>query len=143
MPWVTPKTNWAVRPRDQYGRYDGDWFNVNPDYMRIKGNLEYLAQRIGFFFRIITLTPMPVLTTHSLVYATHINNIERNIDVLNNGLPTPLSLPATKTWIGNGASPTVNDLNRIEQCCLWINGAIDNQSTFTWKIPFHMNGRRF
>ena len=32
MAWVTPKTNWV----------DGDYFNINPDYNRIKGNIEYL-----------------------------------------------------------------------------------------------------
>lgn len=32
MAWTTPKTNWV----------DGDYFNLNPDYNRIKGNIEYL-----------------------------------------------------------------------------------------------------
>lgn len=143
MPWVTPKTNWVIQPRDQYGRYNGDWFNINPDYIRIKGNLEYLAQRIGFFFRIVTLVSVPTLTTQDLVYANHLNNIEQNIDILNESLPRPLFLPETKTWVENGSAPGVADLNRIEQCCLQIKNAIEEQSIFVWKLPFHMSGRRF
>lgn len=33
MAWTTPKTNWV----------DGDYFNLDPDYNRIKGNIEYLV----------------------------------------------------------------------------------------------------
>ena len=33
MAWTTPKTDWV----------DGDYFNLNPDYNRIKGNIEYLV----------------------------------------------------------------------------------------------------
>ena len=32
MAWNTPKTNWS----------NGDRFNLDPDYNRIKGNIEYL-----------------------------------------------------------------------------------------------------
>ena len=32
MAWIQPKTNWV----------DGDYFNLDPDYNRIKGNIEYL-----------------------------------------------------------------------------------------------------
>ena len=32
MGWTPPKTNWV----------NGDAFNLDPDYNRIKGNIEYL-----------------------------------------------------------------------------------------------------
>lgn len=142
--WITPKTNWEIKPLNEFGRYNGDWFNVF-DYSRIKGNLEYIAERMSAVFNIVELIPMSQPTVSDIETVERLNAIERNIDILRELLLASVSIPATKTWYGNGAGPTIYDLNRIESSCFALNDAFEKQiaSSIVWKIPFHMNGRRF
>lgn len=143
MAWIPPKTNWRALPRDRYGRWTGEWFKRDPDFIRIKGNLEYLVQRVSSAFTIIAPPVIPLPAANGLVYENELNAIEQNIDSIKAGLPYPISLPATKTWYGDGKGPTIDDLNRWETSCLILEEAIRKQAVPVYKIPFKMNGRRF
>lgn len=144
MAWVTPKTDWKLQPVDSLGRYNGDWFRV-ADYERIKGNLEYLNERISAIFTTTAFISMPGQSVSDYPYYDRLNNIERNIDILKTALPFSPSLPATRTWYDMDVAPTVYDINRWESCCLTLYNALSAQSAsaIVWRIPFHMNGRRF
>lgn len=142
--WTEPKTDWKIQPVDALGLYNGDYCRVS-DYNRIKGNLEYLAERISAIFNVVTLQSMPDTNVSTLYIHDRFNPIERNIDILKTSLPRAVSLPSTKTWVENNTAPTFSDLNRIESCCLTLYHALNSQtaSAIMWRLPFHMNGGRF
>lgn len=133
MAWQTPKTDWKVE-LDANGKYLGDFFNWS-DYERIRGNLEWFADNYrvplvemqSIDETVITYPEFTGYTTGAAItdqmrYAapvvvdTHINPIERNLDIIADSLFRPTDYPATKTWHANLATPTWQDLNRWERC---------------------------
>lgn len=156
MAWQTPKTDWAIQPRDQHDRYNGDWFNW-PDYERIRNNVEWLADASGASIErmwaiddlVVDYPEYSLFTsgdtiTDQMRYAApvvvnkQINPIERNMDILAGTIFRPSDFPATKIWAGNGPTPTINDLNRWESLILyWYN--ILSRTTGSL-LPYSING---
>ena len=152
MPWTTAKTDWAIQPRDQYGRYNGDWFNWQ-DYERIRENIEYLAETYYAPIAAMQSIDQAVMAypgytgytsgaaiTDAMRYAApvmvnlQINPIERNLDILADSIYRPDGYPATKTWAANGKTPTVADLNRYENCLLQIYNVMKNSAAYRLAI---------
>lgn len=159
MAWQTPKTNWEIKPLDEQGRYNGDWFNWQ-DYERIRNNILFLCGMFGVApFTMLsiddTVIEYPEYTgwtngtviTDQLRYACpvlvdrHIDPIERNLDLLIPYNPVWEDVPITKTWVGNGVTPTVEDINRWEGTLLEIYD-VQNRKV-QYKLPFNMNGVSF
>jgi hypothetical protein len=158
MAWVTPKTDWAIQPVDEYGRYNGDWFNWR-DYERIRENIEFLAaegfvapEKMWTMDEIVSEYPEytgyadGATITDRMRYAApvivekQINPIERNLDILANNIIRPDDYPATKTWVGNGITPTFEDINRWENCCQIIFDILQSITIVGRKLPFTLNG---
>lgn len=73
MAWIQPKTDWV----------SADYFNPE-DYNRIVGNLYFLKEMGEKLFGTISLIPMSSEKTFtSTIYASEINNIEKNLVRLN------------------------------------------------------------
>lgn len=113
MAWQTPKTDWKIQPALN-GMYNGDWFNA-ADYNRIAGNLEYLASIGATAYKPFSIQPMPTVTYQSYGLASYINLIETNLYTITSNTYTPPMYSGKKTWVANGAAPSVDDLNRWEQ----------------------------
>lgn len=151
MAWQTPKTDWEIKPLDEQGRYNGDWFNWQ-DYERIRGNIEFLAElyrkQIPPMISIDdTVVAYPEYTgyvsgatiTDELRYAApvivdkHINPIEQNLGYLLDFAPRPVDYSGTKRWRANDRTPTVDDINRWERYCLHLYNV--QQRTIRAKLP--------
>lgn len=164
MAWTTPKTDWKIQPPDEYGRYNGDWFNWQ-DYERIRQNIIYLADEANLTWEVdVPLQKMWSIDeividypeyslymsgadiTDQMRYAApvivekQINPLEHNLDILANYIFRPDDYPATKTWRENGTTPTFNDLNRWESCCQTIYELVENTVFVGKKLPFTLNG---
>ena len=161
MPWTQPKTDWKVNPPDEFGRYNGDWFNWQ-DHDRIRENIEYLAEmsfaRITKIYSVDEMVVMyPEYTgytsgmalTDKLRYAApvivdlQINTIESALDILPNYIFRPSGYGSKRTWVQNGATPTFRDLNRWENNISLLKIYMDRINEYSPKLPFNMNGRRF
>lgn len=108
--WVEPKINWTT----------SDFFNSS-DYNRIVGNIAHLKDMADKLFKYYNLFKMETEKNNmSLIYASEINAIEDNIQLINeNGYKIPLS--AAKTWEPGKNVPTAADYNRLESniACLY------------------------
>ena len=108
MKWVTPKTDWTA----------DDYFNV-ADWDRIRGNLEFLHDFVCNFFSRFDIAPTATKTVKSWLYASDLNAIESNLEIINN-LSVRIDIGETKTFVDNGHSIDYVELNRIERACLEI-----------------------
>ncbi|HWQ98932.1 MAG TPA: hypothetical protein VN538_12690 [Clostridia bacterium] len=116
MAWQNPKTNWEVKPLVG-GIYQGDWFNFS-DYNRIAGNLYHLhtlgQNVLGIVF---SISSMPTAVLNAFPRASDINLLEDNLYAITQNVYSPPAYTGKKTWLGNAATPTFADLNRIESAC--------------------------
>lgn len=142
MAWQTPKTDWKIQLVDENGRYNGDWFNI-ADYNRITGNIEALRDLAQELYPDFSIVNMPAQTVSDFPYASVINNIENNVDSIVNSTWKPPGYPGKKTWYANGATPAVDDLNRIESVLLEIYQALRRQKENRPKLPFKLKGSEF
>jgi len=133
MGWTGTKTDWEIKPYVN-GRYQGDWFNVG-DYNRIAGNLRYLhiaGQNIlSVSFAIPSINGQSL---NGFPHASDMNALEDALYAITQNVYAPGGYTGKNTWSGNGATPTVDDLNRIEQACATIYayfGGIADNALFT------------
>ena len=119
MIWTEPKTNWTGA-KDEY-------FNIVPDYQRIKGNIEYLGEylkEIGFDNS--NLYAMENVTLESVPKQTFFNNIVYNIDILKSYIGTPLNYQNMRTYVSKGSVWNYQDLNIIEKNIFTIKRKMDS-----------------
>lgn len=114
--WQTPKTNWAIQPYVN-GRYQGDWFNIG-DYNRIIGNLRYLhAAGQNVYAAVFSILGLSSALISGFPLAGDINALEDSLFALTDNTYAPPTYTGKKAWAAGGVTPTVADLNRIEQAC--------------------------
>jgi|BioPla2DNA2_1021312.scaffolds.fasta_scaffold14384_2 hypothetical protein len=104
--WQEPKTNWS-------GASD-EFFNVQPDYQRIKGNIEYLYELSLKLFPTYTIYELENVTYKSIPYVDFFNNIVYNIDLIANNSVRPLGYQTMRTYSENMSIWSYKDLNIIE-----------------------------
>ena len=134
MIWTEPKTNWTGA-KDEY-------FNIVPDYQRIKGNIEYLGEylkEIGFDSS--NLYAMENVTLESVPKQTFFNNIVYNIDILKSYIGTPLNYQNMRTYVSKGSAWNYQDLNIIEKNIFTIKRKMDSIFLTKGKLPFIQLGK--
>lgn len=134
MIWTEPKTNWTGA-KDEY-------FNIVPDYQRIKGNIEYLGEylkEIGFDNS--NLYAMENVTLESVPKQTFFNNIVYNIDILKSYIGTPLNYQNMRTYVSKGSVWNYQDLNIIEKNIFTIKRKMDSIFLTKGKLPFIQLGK--
>ena len=106
--WTEPKTNWSGAKNE--------YFNIQPDYQRIKGNIEFLGDYLGYIgFDKNNLYKMENVTLESVPKQTFFNNIVYNIDILRNFIGTPINYQNMRTYVSKGNVWNYKDLNIIEK----------------------------
>lgn len=103
MSWITPKTNWT----------NNDYFNVTPDYGRIKGNILYLKDRATELNRNYSISLGDYDRT-SIPTIDFFNNIVESVKKLQNAY-TYTSFKSIRNYTENGLIWNANDLNSIEK----------------------------
>lgn len=104
--WQEPKTNWK----------NNDYFNLSPDYQRIKGNIEYLYELSLKMYAPYSIYNLLSYTINDFPKSDFFNNIVYDIDMINkNTLGPDNPLYATmRSYTPNGKIWTYEDLNTIE-----------------------------
>lgn len=110
MAWTEPKTDWSAN----------DYFNVSPDYLRIKGNIEYLRDIGNEMYLHFGINVMQDVSITGLPNATFLNNVEKNVELLAQKTYSPKGFRKGKTYVGDRAGWNYEDMNRIEKNLLLI-----------------------
>ena len=132
--WTEPKTNWSGAKNE--------YFNIEPDYQRIKGNIEFLGDYLGYIgFDKNNLYTMENVTLESVPKQTFFNNIVYNIDILRNFIGTPINYRNMRTYVSKGNVWNYQDLNIIEKNIFTIKGKMDSIFLAKDKLPFIQLGK--
>ena len=132
--WTEPKTNWSGAKNE--------YFNIEPDYQRIKGNIEYLGDYLGYIgFDKNNLYKMENVTLESVPKQTFFNNIVYNIDILRNFIGTPINYRNMRTYVSKGNVWNYQDLNIIEKNIFTIKRKMDSIFLAKDKLPFIQLGK--
>lgn len=129
MAWTAPKINWR----------NSDYFNLDPDYNRIKGNIEYLvllAQSVyvpweNTALETATINDYPTVTFFNKVVAATDEILERY---------RPSSAQNMRTYLSNGTAWQAADLNIIENNHLALYVALTAQETCIPKLSITLGG---
>ena len=105
-----PKTDWALKNSD--GTYQA--FNIDPDYTRITGNIEYLKELIAIIRPPGQFTVPDEQTILDTPTAEVFNKIETVLTELHQAYRYAKIPWERKTWAPNQPAPTYDDLNRWE-----------------------------
>lgn len=132
--WTEPKTNWSGAKNE--------YFNIEPDYQRIKGNIEFLGDYLGYIgFDKNNLYKMENVTLESVPKQTFFNNIVYNIDILRNFIGTPIDYRNMRTYVSKGNVWNYQDLNIIEKNIFTIKRKTDSIFLTKDKLPFIQLGK--
>ena len=137
--WQEPKTNWAIFNADQ----SYQTFNIDPDYNRITGNIEFLKEYLsnlrppGAFTSLVSQTIVDVPT------AAVFNAIEAALTELHAQYAYDSINWERKEWTPNFAAPNYEDLNRWESLLLAIHKKATAQVATIPTIEFTLGGVQF
>lgn len=134
MLWSAPKTDWEIKPYVN-GIFRGDWFNV-ADYIRVATNIRFLHYYGQIIYAVtFSISAMPDVTLNNFARPAEINLLEDNIYALTQNLYDPSTYTGKVTWVGNGATPNADDLNRMEQALQDIYNDMIARVTYQKFIP--------
>lgn len=110
MAWTTPKTDWQ----------GSDYFTAT-DWLRIVGNVEYIADSIG-----IAYTPFTTVTDgQTLLTASQRNNVTEMLDTLYISLNASWNRGYVAPRVSYGSAWNDKDLNVIESMLLSMKKQLD------------------
>jgi len=137
MSWVTPKTTWTSAP--------GQAFNNDPDYLRIKGNIEYLYDLGTELYTTFGITEMEEITEGTIYYpkSEFFNNIVNNINAIKNNTFNSDGYSYMRSYVGNGAIWNYEELNVIENNILILYYILQYQKNILPKLSFKLGGDGF
>lgn len=123
MPWVEPKTDWVAT----------DFFNLTPDYDRIKGNILYIQELAASLQNQIELQEMEEYTIADIPYVEFFNTIVENVRALEAQLYTVEDMV---TYVANGSIWSANELNIIERNLLRLYTMLQGEINLLGKLEF-------
>ena len=130
MAWVTPKTNWE----------NGDSFNIDPDYTRIKGNLEYLVELSKTMYRDYNTPTLENYTTSDFPKVSFFKNIVDCTMAILSNCYTPKGAKAMRSYTSNGLVWNAEDLNAIERNHLLLYDAFTMQKSNIRRLEYTLGG---
>lgn len=133
MAWITPKTDWV----------GSDYFNLDPDYARIKGNIEYLIE--------LSKTMYPEYQTPALTEASidgyptvsFFNDVVEATQEILNRCYAPASAREMRLYEANGRGWNADELNVIENNHLLLYKAFHGQQKAMPKLAITLGGVQF
>lgn len=130
--WTEPKTNWVT----------GDYFNVDPDYKRIKGNIEYLTELAQTIYVQWNNTKLSDVAIGYIPLVDFFNNVvkatQEIIDYTKTGGTADMPM-----YVANDRAWNSTELNNIEKNHLILHTSILNQRDVLKRISFKLNGGNF
>lgn len=132
MAWIEPKTDWV----------DGDYFNVDPDYTRIKGNIEYL---IDLSFEMYPEYDVPELKSYQwndCPTKSFFNDIVNATRALLTYCYTPKGTREMVTYSDNDLGWNAKELNAIETNHALLYKAFIGQKSCIHNLELTLGGVR-
>jgi hypothetical protein len=134
MSWITPKTNWAR----------SDYFNSNPDYERIKGNIEYLSIIGQELYGSFSITAMVEPTYNAdgvctlIPTSSFFNNIVNNINTIRDNTISPVGYKSMRTYAYDDYIWDYKELNIIENNIKLLYNVLQGQINILEQLPFNL-----
>jgi len=130
MAWITPKTNWV----------DGDYFNINPDYNRIKGNIEYLIELSKEMYSEYNAPAMESVDMTGYPTVSFFNNVVNATKAILDNCYAPNGTRSMKTYSSNGVGWSAAELNIIEGNHLYLYQAFTGQKSGIRRLTLTLGG---
>lgn len=130
--WIEPKTDWS----------DGDFFNLDPDYNRIKSDVEVLKELAEKMYNGVAVSNMPKAYSHSGdVYVEVPNNIVSSVEEIRSASFTPIGYKEMKTYESGKPAWNASELNAIENNIRLLYNMFENQKAAREKMPIMLGLR--
>lgn len=130
MAWIEPKTDWV----------NGDRFNIVPDYIRIKGNIEYLIDLSQTLYFDYDTPQLESLTTTDFPKASFFNNVVDATRAILSNCYAPPGTRAMRSYKSNGLVWSADDLNAIEHNHLLLYNAFIAQESSIRRLEYTLGG---
>ena len=132
MGWIAPKTNWA----------NGDRFNLDPDYTRIKGNIEYLVALSKTLYPDYDVPTLESPTTMDFPKASFFNNVVTATQKIGSRCLgwQANTLMTMRSYSENGLVWNANDLNAIERNHLYLYNRLNKERSGTRTLEYTLGG---
>lgn len=131
--WITPKINWT----------DEDYFNLNPDYTRIKGNIEHLfelSKELYIEYQMVNLGSYLISDYPTVGFFNNV--IQSTYDILNKTYK-PTTSGYMRYYESNQRAWNADELNVIEENHLRLYECFIEQKDALRKIEFELGGNEF
>lgn len=132
MAWVTPKTNWV----------NGDRFNIDPDYDRIKGNIEYLVELSKNLYPDYRTPSLETVVTRGFPKVSFFNNVVDSTKAILSNCYSPTGVKPMRSYISNGIVWDADELNAIEGNHLLLYNAFTRQKSVIPELQITLGGVR-
>lgn len=130
MTWTTPKTNWV----------DGDYFNLNPDYNRIKGNIEYLIALSKEMYPDYSHPMLESASIDGYPKVSFFNNVVNATKAMLNNCYSPKGNMSMRVYSSNGVGWNAAELNAIETNHLLLYQALTGQKSGIRRLHITLGG---
>lgn len=132
MAWITPKTNWV----------NGDRFNLDPDYARIKGNIEYLTELSKTLYLDYDTPALENASIEGFPKVSFFNNVVDSTKAILSNCYSPVGAKSMRSYISNGIVWNADELNAIENNHLLLYNALTRQKSVVRKLQITLGGVR-
>lgn len=132
MAWITPKTNWV----------DGDYFNLNPDYNRIKGNIEYLIELSKEMYADYSSPTLETVSIDGYPKVSFFNNVVNSTKAILNNCYSPKGHKSMRVYSSNNVGWNAAELNAIETNHLLLYLALTGQKSGIRRLQYTLGGAK-
>lgn len=130
-----------VEPKIDWSGHKDEFFNVSPDYLRIKGNIEHIYNLAIQLFPYFNLYALEDVTYKSIPYVEFFNNIVYNIDLIANRTKRPIGYRLMRTYAENQSIWSYKDLNIIENNIKLLYEMLNSRYQLLNKLPIKLGIR--
>ena len=133
MAWITPKTNWV----------NGDRFNLDPDYNRIKGNIEYLIALSKTMYLDYDTPALETASIDDFPKVSFFNNVVDSTRAILSNCYSPVGARNMRSYISNGIVWNASELNAIEHNHLLLYHALTRQKSGIRRLQITLGGAKY
>lgn len=133
MAWTTPKTDWV----------NGDRFNLDPDYERIKGNIEYLIALSKEMYLDYDTPTLETVSITDFPKVSFFNNVVVSTRAILSNCYSPVGAKQMRTYISNGIVWNAAELNAIENNHQLLYNALTRQKPCVRRLQITLGGVNF
>lgn len=130
MTWITPKTNWT----------NGDRFNLDPDYNRIKGNIEYLVELSKTMYADYDTPVLEEAIANGFPKVSFFNNVVDSTQAILSNCYSPQGTKSMRSYVSNGIVWNADELNAIERNHLLLYNALTQQKSVIRRLHITLGG---